>query len=74
MEKRHAEALKPFSEHILQMYALVQSSTPDELQSLREACEAVTTTNCGWYEYQAAKQIANDVSWYLTDHRLKSKS
>jgi hypothetical protein len=63
------EALAPYSERVLHITTMVQESTPEELLALQQACASVTTTNCGWYEYRAAKLIEQDVNALLSRNR-----
>jgi hypothetical protein len=76
MNKQYREALKPFSQHVMDMYGKVVSLTDAELEVLRDACESVSTTNCSWDEYRAAKSIKPEVDGeiYRRSSYLESNS
>ena len=57
----HHYALQPIAESLAAISRDLASMSMPALKELREACAAVTQTNCWVYEYQAAKLIEEKV-------------
>lgn len=43
------------------MASYVRECDPIELEELREACAAATSTNCGWDSFKAAQYLLEEI-------------
>lgn len=73
LSKKHRAALEPFSRMILAMNDSLNACSRDELTELDRACNAVSTTNCGWSTYKAAEAIRHEVMYRLRAKRKEEE-
>lgn len=61
MSNRRFEALRPFAKKFHRMEAMLKGMTDDELEVIMEEAEGVTSTNCKYPIYEAARWLKNHV-------------
>ena len=69
--RRQREIMRPFADMWRELHNAVQEIDDESLLSeLIEACESVTTTNCGWDIYGAAPTVEDSARRQLYHLRL----
>lgn len=61
VDKEHRTALAPHAAHYNAIVTWVWGATDRELTAARRAAEAVSTSNCGWDEYGAARLMLPEI-------------
>lgn len=61
LSKEHRAALEPFAMVVAGMDAALQELSYDELTTLKDACNSVSTTNCWCHTWTAANHIRAEV-------------
>jgi hypothetical protein len=57
--------LEPFADLIHRMGMMLRERSPAELSELKEACKAVTGTNCWYATFDAAKIVEPEIDRIL---------
>jgi len=69
----HRSLLKPHAKHYQEMASYLRDSSPEELEALREACDAASSTNCAWDIYRAAQYLKIEIAEQAGYHERRAK-